>query len=80
MLEVHPMLNNRSIKNKLSLFFIGFFVLFAGIIFYSIKQMDTVGAVADNLSNDRIPKVMALFFSINHGKHSYLNFKNRGII
>ncbi|HRG48087.1 MAG TPA: MCP four helix bundle domain-containing protein, partial [Leptospiraceae bacterium] len=54
------MFKNLSIKNKLSSLFIGIILFFAGLIFYSIKQMDSVAAVADKLANDRIPKVMAL--------------------
>ncbi|MBK9499087.1 MAG: MCP four helix bundle domain-containing protein [Leptospiraceae bacterium] len=54
------MFKNLSIKNKLLSLFIGIILFFAGLIFYSIKQMDSVAAVADKLANDRIPKVMAL--------------------
>ena len=49
-----------SIKNKLVSLFAGVILFFAGVIFYSIKQMDSVAAVADKLANDRIPKIMAL--------------------
>jgi methyl-accepting chemotaxis protein len=54
------MFKNLSIKNKLMYLFVGIILFFAGMIFYSIKQMDSVAAVADKLANDRIPKVMAL--------------------
>ena len=54
------MFKNLSIKNKLASLFVGIILFFTGVIFYSIKQMDSVAAVADKLANDRIPKVMAL--------------------
>ncbi len=54
------MFKNMSIKNKLVSLFAGVILFFAGVIFYSIKQMDSVAAVADKLANDRIPKIMAL--------------------
>lgn len=44
------MFKNLSIKNKLASLFVGIILFFTGVIFYSIKQMDSVAAVADKLA------------------------------